>query len=110
MIKMYTITDESYIFYKRHTVNKKDRLLDRASLEKKLSVLIQCHTDHKLEGDLTKYYFCQFIMLVNESTKVIESVGWRYTEKSQRLTSAQYQYLIKCYDSVDLNKCGLPKE
>lgn len=105
MMKIYKITYSTYDYYIKNTKNTLERTITKEALSLKLSALIYHSTGEENIQDKKAYYFCNFSMLVDESTKTIISVRW-FTRRHSRLCKYHYSNLKKTYLELGLDDSG----
>lgn len=105
-IEIYAISNQVLIEYRLKA--KKNKNVPRGVLERKLTGLIMnCFEKKKIIKDKYMCRFGTFVMVVNEFTKMIETILWdSETHSSKPISKFKRQSLTDTYRRLGLNKSG----
>ena len=105
-IEIYTITNPAYEQYIKEAKN--DKNIPRDVLEVKLTAMaLNAHEKNLALRDKYLYRFGDFTMIINEFTKRIEVIGWRFDgHQSKGIDGVSAKKLRDSYREFGLNNKG----
>jgi hypothetical protein len=105
-IELYTIGNQALKDYRDGA--KKDKNISRDILERKLTGLIlNCFEKKRIVENKYMCRFGTFVMVVNEFTRMIETILWDTDNHTSRpVPKYKWQNLINTYKQLGLNKSG----
>lgn len=106
-IEIYTITNPAYEQYIKEAKSEKN--IPRDVLEIKLTAMaLNAHEKNRVLREKYLYRFGDFTMVINESTKRIEVIGWRFDDHhSKGIGSISQKKLRDTYKLFGLNNKGI---